>query len=545
MAQMYPNHLRPDTRSEAEKKLYRLFESQLSDDFHVFHSVTWQVPRTRSETKDGEADFIVAHPKYGLLVLEVKGGAIHYAGSDAQWYSGDYAIKDPFEQAKTNKYSLLNLLQSHSFWKERKLNIGHAVAFPDVTVTSVLRLDASREIVMDAGDLGDLGSWCRRVLAYWHGESSQLTPLGDNGLHVLVELLSPSWDLRLRLGSAIRNEQVEIEQLTAQQYSILDLLGRTRRAAISGCAGSGKTTLAVEKAVRLARQGAHVLFTCYNRFLGDLWAQNLNETARVDVISFQKLAFDWCKRAGLAFDRSRGDEDFLNHALPELLMQAVERLGASYDAIVVDEGQDFRENWWVPLQCLLRDSANGFFYVFFDDNQNLYRTAGVPTDLPAFQLTHNLRNTKLIHQAVMQFYRSDMKPEATGPLGRPVEEHAYATLAELKSQLRGVLYQLIDKESVAPEDIVVLTPRSSQASELWRLGQLGNFRLTDEWAAGGTEIYCSTVHSFKGLESPVVILAEVDNGANDLDTPMYVGGSRAMNHLIVLKAAISFSSTSP
>jgi hypothetical protein len=544
MARMYPNRLRPDTKSEAEKKLYRLFEAQLPDDFHVFHSVAWQLPGMRREARDGEADFIIAHPKLGLCVLEVKGGLIRYDGQTAQWYSGDYVIKDPFEQAKTNKYSLLNLLQSNSFWKERNLNIGHAVAFPDVTVTSALRLDASREIVMDAGDLTDLGAWCRRVLAYWHGESSQLIPPGDNGLRVLIELLSPSWDLRLRLGSAIRNEQVEIEQLTTQQYAILDLLGRTRRAAICGCAGSGKTTLAVEKAVRLARQGAHVLFTCYNRFLGDLWAENLKEIARVDVSSFQKLAYDRCKRANLAFDRSHGDEDFLSYTLPELLMQAVEKLGARYDAVVVDEGQDFRENWWVPLQCLLQDSVSDFFYVFFDDNQNLYRTAEVPNDLPTFQLTHNLRNTRLIHQVVMQFYRSDLMPEATGPIGRPVEEYTYSNSAELKAQLRGTLHRLIEKESVTPEDIVVLTPRSNQHSALWRLGQLGNYRLTDEWAAGGAEIYCSTIHSFKGLESPVVILAEVDSEVNGTAALMYVGGSRAMNHLIVLKAAGSTNSVS-
>jgi superfamily I DNA/RNA helicase len=218
------------------------------------------------------------------------------------------------------------------------------------------------------------------------------------------------------------------------------------------------------------------------------------------------------------------------------MMQAVDRLGAQYDAVVVDEGQDFHDNWWGPLQCMLRDEKQGIFYVFFDDNQNIYRVAQhVPLQLAPFPLTRNCRSTQHIHAQVMQFYRSDVSPIAIGPQGRPVEKYRYADATELKRLLRQLLHRLTIEEEVPAWDIVLLTPKGRQRSQLWSMGYLGNYSLTDEWTGTSGEVYCTTVHKFKGLESPVVILTEIDEAdCKDLATVLYVGCSRARNHLVLL-----------
>jgi hypothetical protein len=115
-------------------------------------------------------------------------------------------------------------------------------------------------------------------------------------------------------------------------------------------------------------------------------------------------------------------------------------------------------------------------------------------------------------------------PTAIGPQGRPVERHTYTDQAELKHSLRRILHHLIVEEEVPAWDIVLLTPKSRERSLLWGLGQLGNFRLVDFPSDTGGEVYCTTVHSFKGLESPIVILAEVDNDQLwNLDTILYGG----------------------
>lgn len=535
MARMYPQPMRPDTRSHAERKLYVAFQNQLPDNYVVFHSVCWQVRDTTAGVRDGEADFVIAHPDFGILIVEVKGGRIRYDGRMGQWFSNENSIKDPFKQGREGKYSLLDKLKELVYWRGRWVTVGYAAAFPDVTVKGDLRLDAPRELILDASDVTDLLAWVDQALRYLQGRRPEDSPLGMTGVKELTDLLSPSWDLRSLLSTEILEQEQELARLTEEQFIMLDFLSRHRRVAISGCAGSGKTTLAVEKGKRLAEQGFRVLLTCFNVNLAESMGGDETLPRQLDVVNFHKMAQDLVRKANLSHSGPR-DDRYFDDVLPELMMEAIDRLGTQYDAVIVDEGQDFRDNWWVPLQCLLRDPDQSIFYVFFDDNQNLYRTAQtIPLELAPFPLTRNCRNTQRIHQVVMQFYQSDQTPLAQGPMGRPVEVRTYAYVGGLKRHLRRVLHQLVVEGNVPPEDIVVLTPRGRGHSHLWRLGPVGNFQLTDQWSAGSGEIFCSTVHSFKGLESPVVILAEIEPyGAQDLEPILYVGCSRACNHLIVL-----------
>jgi hypothetical protein len=535
MAQMYPQPMRPDIRSRAERKLYAAFQSELADDYVVFHSVPWQVRDTAVGVRDGESDFIIAHPGSGVLLVEAKGSRIHYDGQAGQWYSKSMRIKDPFEQGREGKYSLLRKLKERAYWQDRWITIGNAVAFPDVEVKDDLRLDAPRELILDASDLADLAAWVSQALRYVQGQTPDHHSLGTRGVAELVTVLSPSWDFRPLLSAEIAEERQELARLTDEQFIMLDFLGRHRRAAISGCAGSGKTTLAVEKGRRLAEQGFHVLLTCFNVNLAAFLGSDQTLPRQLDVVNFHKLAQDLVRKAGLAHIGPR-DDHYFDEILPELMMEAIDRLGPQYDAVIVDEGQDFHDNWWVPLQCLLHDPDQGILYVFFDDNQNLYRTAQtIPLELAPFSLTRNCRNTQRIHQMVMRFYQSDQTPITHGPLGRPVGVRTYAYLGGLKRALRWVLHRLIAEENVPTEDIIILTPKGRERSKLWGLGPVGNFTLTDQRPTGSGEIFCSTVHSFKGLESPVVILAEIGpSAAQDLERILYVGCSRACIHLIVL-----------
>jgi superfamily I DNA/RNA helicase len=62
-------------------------------------------------------------------------------------------------------------------------------------------------------------------------------------------------------------------------------------------------------------------------------------------------------------------------------------------------------------------------------------------------------------------------------------------------------------------------------------------RYSDEWPTPPQEVHCNTVHAFKGLESSVVILAEMERYSDrpkELDPLLYVACSRAKNHLVVL-----------
>jgi hypothetical protein len=380
---MYPNQLSPDTKSNAERKLYQAFRNELEDEYTIFHGVAWPSLDAEGRPRDGEADFVIAHPQRGILVMEVKGGAIRYSPRTGQWTSTDrtgqvHDVKAPFAQAKDNKYILLDSLKGRLSQPRRRINIGHAVAFPDVVVgEDWLGPDKPRHIVLDATDLADLSGWVGRALAYWRGpETQKETAPGEEVVKALMDFLGKEWELRPALWGDFVQEQQQLICLTEQQYLILDALNRQRRAAICGCAGSGKTMLAVEKATRLARQGFHVLLTCFNKHLAADLRARLKPSPNLDIVNFHALCYDLARRADV-LPVKRDDDTFFNRQLPEALMDAADALDIHYDAIVVDEGQDFREDWWIPLQTLLRDPDHGILYILTSVSTS--RTARFPS----------------------------------------------------------------------------------------------------------------------------------------------------------------------
>lgn len=426
MARMFPQRLRPQTESRAEQCLYQALRDGLSDEYEVFHSVSWLARDPRTGAEDGETDFVIAHPTLGILVLEVKGGLIRYDGETGTWYSNDNQIKDPVQQARRSKHSLLAKLKELPEWSDCWITVGHAVAFPDVVVDRDLLLDLPQELVLDRPALADLEAWVRRALGYWHGHDRQVGGVG-RGMRTLRDLLSPSWELRPLLRYVLEEEERQFIRLTEEQFALLDFLQGHRRALIVGCAGSGKTLLALEQARRLGRQGFRVLLTCFNRALADRLKQtDLPEP--VDVQNFHRLVPAIVQEAGLERElkqRTSGmpESSVYDELFPEMLARAAELLGPRYDALIVDEGQDFAESWFLALATLLNDPDHAIVYVFKDDNQNLFRPAfDLPWQMPApFSLTRNCRNTRHIHQRVIRFYRADRVPQAVGPEGRPPE----------------------------------------------------------------------------------------------------------------------------
>ena len=538
MAHIYPKRLNPDTKSEAERRLYERFARDLPDDYTVFHSVRWLVRDSRSGARDGEADFVLAHPQRGILLLEAKGGLIRYDGVLGQWYSNNIEIADPFAQAERNKYSLLEMLRTSLRLRDRRIAIGHAVAFPDCVVERDVRPDAPRQVILDACDVPRIGQWVERAFAFYAPTGAQHTGLGPEGVRALIDILSPSVELRRPLGMAIAGEAEAIIRLTEEQFQVLSLLRHQRRAAICGCAGSGKTMLATEQARRLSEQGFRVLLTCFNAPLADSLRAQRPAGATYDVVHFHGLCREMATRAGLQVPAPSvpTDSRYYSEVLPDALLDAATALGPQYDAVIVDEGQDFQSHWWIPLLALLEDRERGVFYVFYDDNQNLYQTErALPPGLAHYPLHRNCRNTQAIHRTFLPFYRSETSPEAIGPAGRPPQVMFYRTELELRQLLGNVLQQLIRSERVLASDIVILTPRSEQRSLLAQWGSAGNWRFTTTWPPAPGQVRYQSIYHFKGLEAPVVILAEFRPAAEqDADTLLYVGCSRARHHLVIL-----------
>lgn len=545
MAVLYPERLPQsildDPKRSAERRVYECLAS-LDDRHIVYYSVGWQSRDARHGVQDGEADFVIAHPKHGVLVLEVKGGRIAYNSRLDQWFSTDRAgvehplTKDPVEQALRSEKELLGKFQSMPGWGRDWLTMGHVVVFPDVEYGRYpLRPDLPPEIVISANHLADLPSRIADIFQYYNAHGSRTGELGYGRLEIVDQLLARSFELKTPLGAELRAEEARLVELTEQQMAVLGMLAHHRRVAIEGCAGSGKTMLAVRKTQHLADQGFRVLLTCFNAALSSYLAACTDE--RVAVFNFHGLCRHYIDEYGVSLRPIVEDREFYDVQMPDMLLEVIDEIGPQFDAVIVDEGQDFRENWWLPLSMLLEDQANGIFYVFFDNNQNLYRgmkmIPGVVDTLP-FQLSVNCRNTTRIHNVVARYHDNPTSLKSLGPEGRPPRWREYADQADLERTLSKTLHHYLEDEGVTVQEIVVLTPHSKEKTTFTHEKKIGKYTLVHREPRHELEVRLSSIHAFKGLESQVVILAELDRLTDNLGEVLYVGASRAKTELVFL-----------
>jgi len=521
-----PAQVRSDRYRGAEVKIYDLLAKSLSSSWSVFYSRPWLGLTATGGERDGECDFIVAHPRHGFLALEVKGGGISYDPTTDAWVSRDrdevrHSIKNPVDQARTAKHQLLRKLIEQKNWnKEKYVRTRHGVVFPDApSPPSTLGPDKPREIFCCRPDLPAIATWIEQRLTGGNEDG-----LGSDGLQALEKLLASPFELRVPLGHLLADDDAAIAYLTPQQFHILDAISALPRVAIGGGAGTGKTIVALEDASRLASGGAKVLLTCLSQPLARDLAERLRATT-VEVFSFEGLCESMCARSGIEFNHRVVFSEDLG---PEVLMRAVLKApGLRYDAVIVDEAQDFPSHWWIALEALLNSTRNSRLHAFFDTNQTVYgNTFG---ELANFQmipihLSRNLRNTRAIHQASSKFY-GGLPITPDGPDG--VKVVWIETLAgTIHNKVSEEVKRLISKDAVAAKDIVVLATTNAAAQEL--KGHL----------AGPVKLGVSveTVHDFKGLERPVVLLAATTDLSDEPELA-YVALSRARTLLTAIGPA--------
>lgn len=559
MAKIYPDRPLPGTKSHAERTVFFALKELLPSDYIVLHSV--QIYRRETPVgrlNDGEADFVIIHPDKGLLLIEVKGGKIRRDQESGEWFSIGFKdkdkmgnkIKDPYEQAKSNVHDLAKDLSKERSTRRHRFSFGHAVWFPNVDVAKAdLRLStAIQGITLGKEDVENAASAIPRLYKNSLGEKPPPFGPTKEGSKAIVDFLCPSLELNFALSSIQGEQEKQIHQATLSQYRVLTHLKRHNKALICGSAGSGKTFLAMEKAKRIIDEdkSAKVLLICFNKNLASMIKEKLQPLGEsVDVFHFHGLCSELFKRAEIPFpvkDPHSSDKAFFEEVLPSALLDVLDVLDSRYDSIIVDEAQDFNASWWLPLQCLLDDLKDGLLYIFYDDNQSIYREGAknFPIEDAPITLGENCRNTKQISNYVNTYYGGE-PPEAIGPEG---PEPIIVDIEDegLETTLQQVLGDLTKKHGYTPKDIIVLTPHSKENSALGLVNRLGKH--TIDWFDGcsqnsATSIHCCTIHSFKGLEKPVVVVAEIHNIPEYLRKELlYVACSRAKSHLVLLQPSL-------
>lgn len=561
MARSIPPIERAESNSDAEMAVLKALVEQLDDSFLVLHSVAWVSSAKHQPPSDGETDFLICHPKLGLLAIEVKGGHISLDYSNRDFYSTDrysnrHSIKNPFDQARRGKHQLLAKLKANPEW--RKLNIdrfcfGYACLFPDTSSASRLSgPDANKSIIGDSSDMMTLKTWVKSTFQYW--TSSEAGPsasaIGTRGVEIASKLFSRVVSTQSLLSSRLKHEEDMRITLTSQQAKVLDFLRKQRRVIVSGGAGTGKTLIALERAKRSAFEGQKTLFLCYNRPLADHVRECVSGTPNLTVASFHQVADRWIIKAGAILGRDLVSEaktrdpkgDLFLDWMPAAFNEAIIELGGRYGAIIVDEAQDFADSFWMPVELLQADPETSLLYVFIDENQNLYkRSSAIPIGGEPVSLDKNCRNTKLIHDAAYQYYKGSQieAPEIVGVDITKISERD--TLAQSRAICR-LIVKLTQEEEVPAHDIAILICEGSKKEELQSLLKAQPFpksiKLANIEGYRPNVLTVDTVARFKGLERAVIILWGFDGiSVEEHRETFYVGMSRAKSVLYLVGQA--------
>ena len=539
--EQFPESLRRDPGRRAEKIVYESL-GRLDGKHWVFYSVPWHKTERYGHPKDGEADFIVAHPDKGILVLEVKGGEIGYDAARDEWRSISargkvHRIKDPVKQTQRTKYWLRDDLLKLPKWGPQQVPMGYGVIFPDTVIGGGdLKSDLPRALVLDHRDLESVEESIAGMFAHFGKGLGE--PLGHSNLRVLQSRLANSFSLTTPLGVKVDADAEQLIELTEAQAAMLGFLGDRKRAVIKGCAGSGKTMLALEQARRFRDQGLSVLLTCFNEPLAEFLGRRCGDG--IEVLNFHGLCESVAKEAGVAPSLAGSDpREYYSRLLPDAALKAADLIDRRYDAIIVDEAQDLEDDWWIVIEAFLSDPDNeARLFVFRDDNQNLYlgrHRSSVPVEEAPFPLPQNCRNTAAIHRFISRFHKHPENIETNAPEGSEVELISCSSEAQHVQEVRKALHRVVVEGKVDTSDVVVLTPRAQRRSNLKCGEKFGNFTLVDHRPTAPLEIQVSTIHRFKGLDRKVAILAEIDGkmGINPMAL-LYVGASRAQAKLFVV-----------
>ena len=376
------------------------------------------------------------------------------------------------------------------------------------------------------------------------------------------DALRPDFERIVARGTVVGDSERRLLRLTEEQYDLLDLLGGNPRCLFEGAAGTGKTLLALEFARRCATSGDRVLLICFNRLLGDWFANEITATttgANITAGRFYKCLRDVIILSPIAgefqtAEKQAHDSEVFDSVYPLYGQLALEAGQEQFDVIVVDEAQDLvRPPILDLLNVWLKGGLRDGRWVFFGDfhRQAIYGSscrADAQQLMSArcgfharASLKQNCRNTRRIGEETALLSGFDSPPYRMGQVdGTPVDYLEYTDATSQRDALQTVLSRLAAESGIGAEDVIILSRYRLEQSAAGGLVDTASFRIRSVEQAppkhGRIPTFCfATAQAFKGMESKVIVLCDVDRIDSDDDRSLlYVAMSRARSLLTVL-----------
>lgn len=544
MAEMHPVDIENYDYTPSEKYMYEAFRDRLDKKYHVFYSVRW-FEVEEGKRIDSESDFIVFDPSFGFITIEVKGGK-DIIQEGEHWFlietkDGEEFTRElkcsPYEQAEKSMRHFHKYFHEE-FHQSFKGAYGFAVAFPWYSSEKIISSSSPRELTIDKSDIESLPKKINEIFHYWKNKRNLSVPFSAEQRKRFISLINKRISLSAAAGALIPIKEKELHKINAVQDSIIDAMYNYREMRFIGGAGTGKTYIGAKKAKIEAARGKKVLFTCCSKGLINYVK---NEVLK-DVDNVTCLDFDSLMKIILGSDY----ENIVDNV--EGFFDYIETIpnGYKYDCIIVDEAQDYDVDMGLSIRALLNEEYSTF-YVFFDENQNVFSKDfedSFAIDYPPVILRYNIRNTGRIYDNAIQRTGLGKDTVANSLLGVEPEYSDYKNVNQCKKALTNIINKLTQKEFVSPKSIVILGNSDYEDSVINNEEYIGSFRIDKSNNLSIIEedaIRYFSVTDFKGMEADIIVFINHIK-AKELEVKelceQYVALTRSRYYLYVLNITI-------
>ena len=547
--------------TSGERRVAERLEQKLDGDYLLWYDVAVG-PRHQ------HPDFVVMHPRRGILILEVKDwrlSTILQANPqtwDIHTETGPKTLPSPLEQARQYAHQVVHALERDPQLVQPAGRHQGKLAFPwsyGVVLPNITRAQFDKAELHHA--LEPHRVVCQdEMLESVEPEALQsrlwdMFPFMMGGVMSLPQLDRVRWimfpEVRVPTQDALFDETNEAAELPSimrvldlQQEQLARSLGDGHRV-IHGVAGSGKTMLLGYRAEHLAKAATAatkpVLILCYNEPLARQLASVMAAKGiaeRVHAVHFHK----WCYAQLKAYGQEMPAN---NQSVTDKMAEMVQRVitgvdrrqipSGQYQAVLIDEGHDFAPEW-LKLVVQMVDPATNSLLVLYDDAQSIYERAqkknfsfksvGIQAQGRTTILKINYRNTRQILQTASlvaaDLLTAEDHDDDGVPLLKPVScgREGEAPIIIRLPTLREEAWQVADllaaahQEGHAWGDMAVLCPTHDIRDLCARTLAQRQLPLENRIRAGdfdpaSDKIKVMTLHASKGLEFPVVALVGV------------------------------------
>lgn len=503
----------------------------------------------------GEIDLVLLVPGKGIFLLEVKHGGL--SKKDGIWYThGKKGVSplrvSPFRQlqdtARSLEIWLRDRLQDPAIIKKYGEETARSLALMRIGNGYVF----SSELDWTHQDT-EHEPWmiCTKpMIDAPHGISSYVARLAHNyeaipawqrasipdqrACNCLRDILAGDLEVHYDVLQRFADEERALQRLTREQLEVLANTRYNQRCLFTGGAGTGKTVLALELFLEKTLAGQRVALICYNKNLADRLRQQLHDVQGVDPErDIRTLHAFMLDHTGLMVPPEDQDQFFRQELVDAFLDKGTDPM---FDHIIVDEAQDLLavEYLWILNALVKGGLAQGSWTMFgdlshqllFKDEQQVREAIDLLGQSASYYrappLRINCRNTRNIgmslpdHTGCGEFRFPEGSPD-----GAPLAQRFPATTNKRNEEIRTILRSL---EKLPGTSITILSPRRDVLDEIAAIPEV---------LAKGCRL--ETIHSFKGLESPVVILTGFRSLLQKEDIQLlYVGMSRARHRLYLL-----------